>query len=418
MFVDAVVIACKAGNGGNGTVSFRRERFVEKGGPDGGNGGDGGSVCAVADPALNTLIDFRYRRHFRASDGKSGGPNNRIGESGKDICVKVPLGTTISDFETGGIIADLIEPGEKALLLKGGRGGRGNAAFRSSRRQAPAFAEDGEKTAERKIRLELKTIADVGLVGFPNAGKSTLLSVVSSARPKIGNYIFTTLAPNLGAVRRDDASFVAADIPGLIEGASSGLGLGHDFLRHIERVRVLVHVVDAFGVDGRDPIDDYRKIRNELRLYGASLCEKPEIIALNKTDLLTTDEKIVEFRAAVGKPVFPISCISRAGLDRLLDEIFLTLSKLPPIRRLEFEKFEYGPRDTSSISIEFRDGVYSVSGGFVEELARTVYLDDPNSLAWFRRKMRDAGVMDMLRARGAKDGDTVRVLDVDFTLVD
>ncbi|MFA6866532.1 MAG: GTPase ObgE, partial [Clostridia bacterium] len=286
MFLDVATIYCKAGNGGKGVVAFHREKYINQGGPDGGDGGDGGNVYFVANDSLNTLIDFRYAQHYRAEDGSSGEGANRTGKGGKDLIIKVPRGTLIRDAETNGIIADIFNVDEKVLIFSGGRGGRGNARFSTSTRKAPAFAENGEEAIERKLILELKTIADVGLVGFPNVGKSTLLSIISSARPKIANYHFTTLRPNLGVVKHYDDSFVVADIPGLIEGASEGLGLGHQFLRHIERVRLIVHIVDISGSEMRDPINDYIKIREELKNYSNILYNLPEIVVANKCDLV------------------------------------------------------------------------------------------------------------------------------------
>ena len=295
MFLDTVVIYCKAGNGGNGAVSFHREKYVAKGGPDGGDGGRGGNIYAIADKSLNTLIDYRYNQHFRAQNGQPGSGNTMFGAAGEDIILRVPCGTVIKDAESGGVIADVFHEGEKILLLKGGKGGRGNAKFCTPTRRTPAFAENGEITEERKFRLELKTIADVGLVGFPNVGKSTLLSVISAARPKIANYHFTTLSPNLGVVKNFDDSFVVADIPGLVEGASEGVGLGHDFLRHVDRCRLIIHVVDVSGIEGRDPIEDFEKINFELRNFDEELGSRPQIVAANKCDL-ATEEQIERFR--------------------------------------------------------------------------------------------------------------------------
>ncbi len=418
MFLDTVVIYCKAGNGGNGAVSFHREKYVTKGGPDGGDGGKGGSIYALADSSLNTLIDYRYNQHFRAENGQPGTGNNMFGASGKDIVLRVPCGTVIKDAESGGIIADVFNDGDKVLLLKGGRGGRGNARFCTPTRRSPAFAENGEATEERKFRMELKTIADVGLVGFPNVGKSTLLSVISAARPKIANYHFTTLSPNLGVVKHYDKSFVVADIPGLIEGASEGAGLGHDFLRHVERVRLIVHVVDVSGSEGRDPVEDYEKIRAELKNYSEKLYSLPEIVVANKTDLLTDETEIERFAKAIGKEVIPISAVTTTGVKKFVDETAKELESLPPLAPIEFEKFEYEKADKNEVVITYEDGVYYVTGGYVEELARKAYLDDTDSFNWFQRKMRERGIIDMLREKGAKDGDTICVIDLEFTLWD
>jgi len=286
MFVDTATIYVKAGNGGDGRVSFLRAKYQPLGGPDGGNGGKGGDIYFEADPSASTLIDFKYARHFRAENGEPGGNNNKTGKSGKDIIIKVPRGTIIKDAESGGILADVFNYGEKILLFKGGIGGNGNARYCTPTRRSPAFAENGEKTVERKLKLELKTIADIGLIGFPNVGKSTLLSVISQAKPKIANYHFTTLSPNLGVVKYFENNFIVADIPGLIEGAADGAGLGYEFLRHIERVRLIAHVVDISGVEGRDPVEDYKAIRKELENYSQKLFELPEIVIANKCDIL------------------------------------------------------------------------------------------------------------------------------------
>ncbi len=418
MFLDTVTIYCKAGNGGDGAVSFHREKYIPKGGPDGGDGGRGGSIYFEADPSVNTLIEFRYNQHFRAGNGERGQGATKTGASGKDIIIKVPRGTVIKDAESGGILADVFDYGERILIFKGGRGGRGNARFCTSTRRAPSFAENGEPTVERKLRLELKTIADVGLVGFPNVGKSTLLSVISAARPKIADYHFTTLSPNLGVVRYDDESFVAADIPGLIEGAADGLGLGHEFLRHIERVRLILHVVDVSGSEGRDPFEDYTAIRKELKNYSEKLYDLPEIVVANKTDLVTEEKQITDFEEKIGKKVFRISAATTAGVKSLVAATAEKLKTLPPLAPLEFVKHEYETVDKNSYKIEKKGDVYYVTGGFVEELARSAYLDDNESFAWFQKRMRERGIVDELRKMGAKDGDTVCVLDLEFEFMD
>ena len=418
MFLDTVVIYCKAGNGGNGCVSFHREKYVAKGGPDGGDGGQGGSIYIIADNSLNTLIDYRYNQHFRAVNGEHGKGNNMFGSKGEDIVLRVPCGTVVKDAETDHIIADVFRDGEKILLLKGGRGGRGNAKFCTPTRRSPAFAENGEVTIERKLRLELKTIADVGLVGFPNVGKSTLLSVISAARPKIANYHFTTLSPNLGVVKHYDTSFVVADIPGLIEGASDGAGLGHEFLRHVERVRLIVHIVDVSGSEGRDPVQDYLTIRSELKNYSEKLYELPEIVVANKIDLVEDGKVLKDFSEKIGKEVFPISAVTTNGVKKVVDKMAEILKDLPPLSPIEFEKFEYESVDKNSVDIQYVDGVYYVTGGYVEELARRAYLDDTDSFNWFQKKMRERGIIDMLHEKGAKDGDTVCVIDLEFTLWD
>ena len=418
MFLDMVVIYCKAGNGGNGAVSFHREKYVAKGGPDGGDGGQGGSIYIVADQSLNTLIDYRYNQHFRAANGEPGKGNTMFGSKGEDIILRVPRGTIVKDAETDGIIADVFNEGEKILLLKGGRGGRGNARFCTPTRRSPAFAENGEVTIERKLRLELKTIADVGLVGFPNVGKSTLLSVISAARPKIANYHFTTLSPNLGVVKHYDTSFVVADIPGLSEGASDGAGLGHEFLRHVERVRLILHVVDISGSEGRDPVSDYFSIREELKKYSEKLYELPEIVVANKIDLMEDKTVLTRFAEKIGKEVYPISAATTEGVKKVVDKAAEALKDLPELSPIEFKKFEYESTDKNSVSIQYADGIYYVTGGYVEELARRAYLDDTDSFNWFQKKMRERGIIDMLHEKGAKDGDTICVIDLEFTLWD
>lgn len=418
MFLDEVIIYCKAGNGGDGCVGFHREKYVNKGGPDGGDGGRGGSIYVQVDPGMTTLIDFRYKQHYRAENGQPGAGKNMFGPKGADLVIKVPRGTVISDAETGGILADAYDPDEKILLLQGGRGGRGNARFATPTKRSPAFAENGEKTVERKLRLELKTIADVGLVGFPNVGKSTLLSVISAARPKIADYPFTTLSPNLGVVKHYDDSYVVADIPGLIEGASEGQGLGHKFLRHVERVRLIVHVIDIAGTGGRDPLSDYDVIRKELKQYNERLYNLPEIVVANKCDLLGEEDTLTALKEKVGCEVYPISAATRRGIKELLDAVSLKLKELPPLAPLEFEKYEYEPEDKNSVFIERHDGAFFVTGGYVEELARKAYLDDNDSFNWFQKKMRERGIIDMLREQGAKDGDTICVLDLAFTFMD
>jgi len=418
MFLDVATIYCKAGNGGKGVVAFHREKYINQGGPDGGDGGDGGNVYFVANDSLNTLIDFRYAQHYRAEDGSSGEGANRTGKGGKDLIIKVPRGTLIRDAETNGIIADIFNVDEKVLIFSGGRGGRGNARFSTSTRKAPAFAENGEEAIERKLILELKTIADVGLVGFPNVGKSTLLSIISSARPKIANYHFTTLRPNLGVVKHYDDSFVVADIPGLIEGASEGLGLGHQFLRHIERVRLIVHIVDISGSEMRDPINDYIKIREELKNYSNILYNLPEIVVANKCDLVEDEGIFDKFEKGTGKKLLKITAITKLGVEELINNVASRLKDLPKPKQFEFEKFEYEEKDKNEYFITEKDGVYYVTGTFVEELARKSYLDDTDSFNWFQIRMRERGIIKDLKLRGAKDGDTICVLDLEFEMID
>ena len=415
MFLDIAIIYCKAGNGGDGAVAWHREKYVATGGPDGGDGGNGGSIYFQADRSMNTLISFRYTQHFKAEDGANGSGKNCSGKAGKDLIIKVPCGTIIRDAESNGIIADVFNDGEKVLIFKGGRGGRGNARFATPTHRSPGYSEHGERTETRKIKLELKTIADVGLVGFPNVGKSTLLSVISAARPKIANYHFTTLSPNLGMVEYYGDSFVVADIPGLIEGASEGVGLGHSFLRHVERVRLIVHLLDISGSEGRNPIEDYKAIRKELENYSIELAGLPEIIVANKCDLLYGDETtIADLEAMTGSKVLQISAATTEGIQELKKAIATKLQELPPVAPLEFEPFTYEEKDRSSFEINVENGIYYVTGGYVEELARRVVLNDYDSFRWFQRCLRDKGVIDALKEAGMQDGDTVCIMDVEF----
>ncbi len=331
MFVDTARIYVKAGDGGHGCIAFRREKYVPRGGPAGGDGGRGGDVILVVDHNIQTLMDFRYQRHFKAERGEHGMGDKKHGANAEDIRIKVPPGTVVKDAETGEVLADLTEPGQEVVVARGGRGGRGNARFKSSTNQAPQFAEDGKPGEERWLELELKLLADVGLVGFPNAGKSTLLSRVSAAKPKVASYPFTTLIPNLGVVEHGEQSWVMADIPGLIEGAHQGVGLGHEFLRHIERTRVLLHVVDVAGTEGRDPVDDFLKINEELGFYDERLTKLPQIVAANKIDIPAGEENLPRFHEAVQKKgfkVFPISATTGQGIDALLAAIAETLRRV------------------------------------------------------------------------------------------
>lgn len=417
MFLDIVNIYAKAGNGGDGKVGFHREKYVMCGGPDGGDGGRGGSIVFVADSSLTSLIDFKFKKHFRAENGAPGEGGNCFGKNGQDLVVKVPTGTVIRDKETGGIIADMFQDGERKVILKGGKGGRGNARFATPTRRTPNFAELGEVTVERTLTLELKTIADVGLVGFPNVGKSTLLSVLTNAKPKIANYHFTTLSPNLGVIKAFDKSYVIADIPGLIEGAANGLGLGHTFLRHVERVRLIVHVVDISGIEGRDPVDDYRAIREELKQYNERLSLLPEIVVANKIDLITDESAIERFEQMTGVKVIPISAAAYENIDQLVKKIFSVLNELPPAAPMEFEPFEYEKSDPDQFDVKkLENGTYEVTGGLVEMLIRKVVLSDHESNRYFQNVLKEKGVIDKLKELGAKDGDTIIVGDVEFEL--
>jgi GTP-binding protein len=419
MFIDKAEISIKAGDGGNGAVSFHREKFVMAGGPDGGDGGDGGGVIFVADRNINTLIDFKFKRRFSAGNGENGRLNNMSGKSGADVVIKVPTGTVVRDKESGKIVADLFYDGEKKAILKGGRGGKGNARFAKPTRQAPGFSQRGVKTKEIKVVLELKTIADAGLVGFPNVGKSTLLSVLTNAKPKIANYHFTTLSPNIGAVKMYDDGFVIADIPGLIEGAKEGAGLGHNFLRHIERVRLIVHIVDISGSEGREPYEDFKIINGELAGYSEILAEKPQLIAANKSDLLTDEKAFKRFEKKVGAKVMRISAAAHIGLDGLLEEIYRRLKELPPPSPMTAEEFSYGEEDADAFEIvKVGEGAFEVTGGLVGKFERNVSFDDDESFRYFQRLLREKGVVDALYREGAKDGDTVILGDLEFEFVD
>lgn len=419
-FVDQVKITAKAGNGGNGSASFHREKYVMNGGPDGGDGGKGGDVIFLADENCHTLLDFRYKSKYSAENGADGSANCCNGKNGENLVIKVPVGTIIRDDETGRVMADMDQAGEQRVLLKGGKGGWGNRHFATPTRQAPNFAKPGMKTMIRTLRLELKTIADVGLIGYPNVGKSSILSVVTSARPKVGNYHFTTLTPNLGIIRRYGKDIVLADIPGLIEGAAEGAGLGHDFLRHVERTRLLLHVVDISGSEGRDPIDDLDRINTELDHYG-NLSDLPQIIVCNKTDLPGAEENLKRMRAigeGTGCPVFAVSAATHEGFDTLLDETARMLETLPPIRHYETEEEDEITVTDDSFEIVMDGPVYVVSGAGMERLIDSVNFDDLDSLNWFHRMLRKLGVIDALRAKGAGEGSTVRIADMEFDFVE
>lgn len=419
MFLDIATIFIKAGNGGDGVISFHTEKYVAKGGPDGGDGGNGGSIIFTVDKSASTLIDFRYAKHFRAENGENGAAKTCKGKAGKDLYIKVPIGTVIKDKVTGNIIADMFYDDSVFVAQKGGLGGKGNARFATPQRKAPRFCQKGEKTSEIELTLELKTIADVGLVGFPNVGKSTLLSMVSSAKPKIANYHFTTLSPNLGVVKRYDESFVMADIPGLIEGASQGAGLGFRFLRHIERVRLIVHIVDVSGHEGRDPYQDYLTINKELVDYSPKLADLPQIVCANKCDLVEDTSVIDEFEAKVGQKVLRLSAVSRQGVDELMGEIFDKLATIPKSQPIPVEMIVSEDKDTTSFMITVdEDGVYEVVGGLMDSLSRNVVLDDYESFRYFQKILKDKGVIKALVNSGCVEGDTVRIGDIEFDFVE
>ena len=420
-FVDQVRITVKAGNGGNGSTSFHREKYVMNGGPDGGDGGKGGDVMFLADENSHTLLDFRYKSKYTAENGADGSSNCCNGKNGADLLIKVPVGTVILDDETGKVLADMDKPGERRALLKGGKGGWGNRHFATPTRQAPNFAKPGIKTAVRTLRLELKTIADVGLIGYPNVGKSSILSVVTSARPKVGNYHFTTLTPNLGIVRRFGQDIVLADIPGLIEGAAEGAGLGHDFLRHVERTRLLLHVVDISGSEGRDPLDDLDQINTELDHYG-KLSELPQIIVCNKTDLPGAEENLKRMKIlaeGMGCPVFAVSAAMHKGFDELMDETARMLETLPPVLHYQEEaEDDENPAQDDTFEIVMDGPVYEVVGPGMERLIDSVNFDDLESMNWFHRTLRRLGVIDALREKGAGEGSTVRIAEMEFDFVE
>ncbi len=420
MNLDKVTITIKSGNGGSGKVSFHREKYVEKGGPDGGDGGNGGSVYFVADKSKNTLIDFQYEKRFEAENGSGGMGKLQNGKNGKDIYIKVPCGTVIKDAETNQILIDMYEDGQTYLALKGGRGGKGNNFFKTPTRQAPRFSQLGEATKPYKIILELKTIADVALVGKPNVGKSTLLSVISNAKPKIADYEFTTLSPNLGVVKFYDDSFVVADIPGLIDGASEGAGLGHEFLAHIERTRLVIHVIDASGYYGNDIVDDYKVINNELKKYNKKLSKLPQIVVFTKLDLIdNVDEKISYFKSKVKDKVdiIPISSITRKNVDMLVKKIYEKLKTLPKSEPLPVEQTTLAKIDKTSVVItKLEPHVYELSGGYLENLQRGIVFNDSQSLSYFQQRLEKDGIMEKLKQSGMQDGDTIVFGNLQFEI--
>ncbi len=425
MFVDKAKIKIKAGDGGDGAVSFHREKYVAAGGPDGGDGGKGGDIVFVVDDNFSTLEDFRYKRKYIAERGENGSSGNKTGKNAPDLIIKVPRGTVIRDAETDRIMADMSSD-EPVILAKGGKGGKGNARFATPTRQIPKFAKPGFLGEEFEVALELKLIADVGLVGFPNVGKSTLISVVSAAKPKIANYHFTTLTPVLGVVKLEEGkSFVMADIPGLIEGASDGVGLGHEFLRHVERCRLIVHVVDVSGMEGRDPAEDFEIINRELKNFSGELSERPQIVAANKCDM-ASPEQIGEFRKYIedkGLPFFEISAATTQGTKQLVNAVASELDKLPPIKRYEAEPMspkQLDERAGAGERFEITkgdDGVYYVEAAWLENIMRTVDMDDYSSLQYFQRVLRTSGIIDELEKMGIDEGDTVNIFGFEFDFV-
>ena len=423
MFVDYAKIKLKAGNGGNGAVAFHREKYVAAGGPDGGDGGRGGDILFQADDNLSTLADFRYKRKYNAQNGEDGRGRKCTGKNGENLVIRVPRGTLVREAETGRLLAD-VSTDEPQLVAKGGRGGWGNSHFATPTRQVPRFAKPGIPGEELEVQLELKLLADVGLVGFPNVGKSTLISVVSEAKPTIANYHFTTLTPVLGVVHMGEGdSFVMADIPGLIEGAGEGVGLGHQFLRHVDRCRLLVHIVDVSGSEGRDPIEDFNIINCELEKFDPELATRPMLVVGNKCDL-ATDEQIAEFRDYIqerGYEFFPIMAAIRYDVDPLLNRIREMLSKLPPIRRYEPEAAPQKPVEDFSrreVKITNQDGVYMVEGEWLLQVLGSINFNDYESMQYFQRVLIQCGVIDALREAGIEEGDTVSIYNVEFDFVE
>lgn len=421
MFVDKVAIHIKAGNGGDGALSFLRDRKTMNGGPDGGDGGKGGDIIFEVDKNSNNLVDFYYKKHFRAPNGENGGKRHCSGKAGEDLIIKVPRGTIIRDKQTNQIIADMFYLDDKKVVLKGGLGGRGNQNFATPTRQAPAFAETGVKTKEYEVVLELKTIADVGLLGYPSVGKSKILSVLTSAKPKIADYHFTTLSPNLGVASYGGKTFLMADIPGLIEGASEGKGLGFQFLRHVERTKMLLHVVDIAEVDGRSAIEDFKVINEELEKYSKNLLGVPQIVVLNKIDLLNGDfSKVEEFKKVYGKKytILTYSAATRENENLLLQTIVKTLNSLPETEPEKPEIFQLDKRDFTKYEISKVGNTFELSGDKIDEIIRGVNLNEPESFAYFQNRLKDEGVMDSLKEKGLKDGDYIRVGAFEFEYLD
>lgn len=421
MFVDQAKIYIKAGDGGDGAVSFQREKYVAAGGPDGGDGGKGGDIVFVVDDNISNLIDFRYKRKYVAEKGQNGGAKNCSGRNAPDLVVKVPRGTVVREIKSGRILADL-STDEPAVIAHGGKGGRGNAHFATSTRQIPKFAKPGFRGDEYEVMLELKLIADVGLVGFPNVGKSTLISVVSAAKPKIANYHFTTLTPVLGVVKIEEGkSFVMADIPGLIEGASEGVGLGHEFLRHVERCRLIVHVIDVSGSEGRDPIEDFKAINHELENFSMELAEAPQIVAANKSDMATPEqvERLRNYVEDQGLLFYEISAATTKGTKELMYGVWERLSVLPPVKQFEAQPLTQEELDDKLISkkdfrVTVEDGVYFVEADWLLDILRTADMDDYSSLQYFQNVLRTSGIIDKLEEMGIEEGDTVSIFDFEF----
>ena len=420
MFTDYAKITIKSGNGGDGAITFRREKYVAAGGPDGGDGGRGGSIFFQVDPNANTLIDFRYTKKFKAEDGENGSGNNKFGKSGKDLYIKVPLGTIIKDAQTGKVVADLSKEGQEERILKGGRGGKGNTHFATATRQVPRFAQAGEEGEEKEVILELKLLADVGLLGFPNVGKSTFLSVVTEAKPKIANYHFTTIEPNLGVVKtKNGDSFVIADIPGIIEGASEGIGLGIQFLRHVERTRLLLHVIDVSGTEGRNPVEDFYTINEELKKYSPKLSEKKQIIVANKVDIMQDETNYKELEKLAKKEnieIFKISGVTGEGIEQLLNRVSEILKILPKEELVEIEdRIVYTlDEDKDEFLVRKENETFIIEGKAINRLMGRINIDDNESMYYFQKSLKNLGIEDELKRQGIKEGDTVKVLNWTF----
>lgn len=419
MFTDYVKIIAKAGDGGNGAISFRREKYVAAGGPDGGDGGKGGDIYFQVDPNSNTLLEFRYKKKFKAQNGNNGEGSNKYGRGGEDLIIKVPIGTVIKDAASNQVLADLSQEGQKELVLAGGRGGKGNSHFATSTRQAPRFSQDGEKGEEKELVLELKLLADVGLIGFPNVGKSTFLSVTTSATPKIADYHFTTLEPNLGVVKTDyGESFVVADIPGIIEGASEGTGLGIQFLRHIERTRLLLHVIDVSGSEGREPVEDFYKINEELKKYSEKLSKRKQIIVANKIDIMQDETKYQALEKLAKEnqlEIFKISAATGEGISELIKHVAEILKTLPKEDLIEIiDKKVYRIEEKENFTIRKEKDMYVIEGEAVERIMRRVNIADNESLYYFQKSLSDLGVNEKLKEAGVKEGDIVKIADYEL----
>ena len=423
MFSDVAKIHIKAGDGGNGAVTFHREKYIAAGGPDGGDGGRGGNVIFVADKGVNTLIDFRYKKKYAAEPGGNGKDERRNGKNGADLIIKVPVGTIVRDTESGLAVCDLKEEGQEFVIAKGGSGGWGNSHFATATRQTPKFAKSGTLGDERDVTLELKLIADVGLLGFPNVGKSTFLSMVSDARPKIANYHFTTLEPNLGVVNLGDGGgFVIADIPGIIEGAHEGVGLGHEFLRHVERTRLLLHFVDVSGIEGRNPLEDFDTINSELKMYSEKLAQKPQVVVANKADIPQFEENFEAFKTELenrGYKVFKISAATKQGVREVLNYSLEMLSELPEeeVDESEFIDIDMLKSKEEEMKVEVVDGIFYVTGERVRRIAGSTNFDDYESMQYFQRALIKCGAIKMLENAGVKEGDTVDIYGFEFDFV-